>query len=160
MVLAYLSHNYNNKEEVSRIKKVFAYIDLNVDGKISRDELYRAYLEIGIDVEKETVNEIVNCVDFNEDGFIEYEEFVRVLLPREELFKEMYLKEAFDMLDLEGRGKVSIEDVVKVLGVKKDGEHKGNKVYMELVEEMKELGFENSEMTFNEFKAMFLNDKQ
>lgn len=160
MVLAYLSHNYNNKEEVSRIKKVFAYIDLNVDGKISRDELYRAYLEVGIDVEKETVNEIVNCVDFNEDGFIEYEEFVRVLLPREELFKEVYLKEAFDMLDLEGRGKVSIEDVVKVLGVNKDGEHKGNKVYMELVEEMKELGFENSEMTFNEFKAMFVNDKQ
>ena len=145
---------------MSRIKRVFAYIDLNVDGKISRDELYRAYLEVGIDVGKETVNEIVKCVDFDEDGFIEYEEFVRVLVPREELFKEVYLKEAFDMLDLEGRGKVSIEDVVEVLGVKKDGEHKRNKIYMELVEEMKELGFENSEMTFNEFKAMFLNDKQ
>ena len=48
---------------------------------------------------------------------------------------------------------------MKVLGVKKDGKDKGNKVYMELVEEMKELGFENSEMTFDEFKMMFLNDK-
>ena len=42
-VLAFLSHNYADKAQIDKIKKIFLSIDLNFDGKISKEELLSAY---------------------------------------------------------------------------------------------------------------------
>ena len=82
-VLAFLSHNFADKEQLSRLKKIFYKIDLNLDGKLSKDELETAFKEAGMEMKKEQLNKVIESIDFDGNGYIEYEEFIRVTLPKE-----------------------------------------------------------------------------
>ena len=131
-VLTFLSHNYTDKEELNRLKKIFYKIDLNLDGKLSKDELKYAFKEAGVEMKNEQLNKVIQSIDFDGNGFIEYEEFIRVTLPKERLFTEKNLKIAFDMFDLD------------------------KNVNKELLKEIPIKG--NEEMTFEQFKKIFLNN--
>lgn len=45
-----------SSEEIKEIKKAFKKLDLNQDGKISREELYKGYQEIYGDMAEDMVN--------------------------------------------------------------------------------------------------------
>jgi len=150
-VLTYLSHNYTDKEELNRLKKIFYKIDLNLDGKLSRDELKYAFKEAGVEMKSEQLNRVIKSIDFDGNGFIEYEEFIRVTLPKERLFTEKNLKIAFDMFDLDKNGTISLNEFKEILGVEKIKDKNVNK---ELLKEIPIKGDE--EMTFEQFKKIFL----
>ena len=80
-LLAFLSHNFAEKDYLDRIKKIFYTMDLNLDGKKSKEELKYAYCQAGIDIDKEQLEKIIDSVDFDNNGYIEYEEFIRVIIP-------------------------------------------------------------------------------
>ena len=152
-VLTYLSHNYADKEELNRLKKIFYKIDLNLDGKLSKEELKYAFKEAGVEMESEQLNKVIQSIDFDGNGFIEYEEFIRVALPKERLFTEKNLKIAFDMFDLDKNGTISLNEFKEILGIKKVKDKNVNK---ELLKEIPIKG--NEEMTFEQFKKIFLNN--
>ena len=152
-VLTYLSHNYTDKEELNRLKKIFYKIDLNLDGKLSRDELKYAFKEAGVEMKSEQLNRVIKSIDFDGNGFIEYEEFIRVTLPKERLFTEKNLKIAFDMFDLDKNGTISLNEFKQILGVEKIKDKNVNK---ELLKEIPIKG--NEEMTFEQFKKIFLDN--
>ena len=152
-VLAFLSHNYADKEEINRLKKIFYKIDLNLDGKLTKDELFVAFKEAGMEMKSSQLNKIIESIDFDGNGSIEYEEFIRVTLPKERLFTEKNLKIAFDMFDLDKSGTISFNEFKEILGIKKI---RDQKVYKELLEEIPIK--ENEEMTFEEFKKLFLDN--
>jgi calcium-dependent protein kinase len=72
-VLAYLSYNFADKEELKRLRQIFYKIDLNLDGKISKEELYLAYKDAGIQISKEELEKIIKSIDFDGNGSIEHE---------------------------------------------------------------------------------------
>ncbi len=148
-VLAFLSHNFAEKEQLDRIKKIFLSIDLNFDGKISREELRHAYEEAGLPIEKEQLEKIIQSVDFDNNGFIEYEEFIRVTIPKEHLFTEANLKTAFDLFDLDGNGEISPNEVKEVLA---NGKTVDEGVISELLKEIQKTGDE--EISFEQFKQI------
>ena len=154
-VLTYLSHNFTDKEELNKLKKIFYKIDLNLDGKLSKSELEQAFKEAGIDINKEQIETMMKSIDFDGNGFIEYEEFIRVALPKEKLFTEKNLKIAFDMFDLDKNGMISLDEFKTILGIKKINDKKVNE---ELLNEIPIK--ENEEMTFEQFKLLFLKDNQ
>ena len=154
-VLTYLSHNFTDKEELNKLKKIFYKIDLNLDGKLSKSEFEQAFKEAGIDINKEQIETMMKSIDFDGNGFIEYEEFIRVALPKEKLFTEKNLKIAFDMLDLDKNGMISLDEFKTILGIKKINDKKVNE---ELLNEIPIK--ENEEMTFEQFKLLFLKDNQ
>ena len=154
-VLTYLSHNFTDKEELNKLKKIFYKIDLNLDGKLSKSEFEQAFKEAGIDINKEQIETIMKTIDFDGNGFIEYEEFIRVALPKEKLFTEKNLKIAFDMFDLDKNGTISLDEFKTILGIKKINDEKVNQ---ELLNEIPIK--ENEEMTFEQFKLLFLKDNQ
>ena len=98
-VLAYLSYNFADKEELKKLRQIFYKIDSNLDGKISKEELYVAYQEAGKKITKEELEKIIKSIDYDGNGSIEYEEFIRVTLTKEHLFSDVNLKTAFDMFD-------------------------------------------------------------
>jgi len=151
-VLTYLSHNYADKEELNRLKKIFYKIDLNLDGKLSKDELKYAFKEAGVEMKNDQLNKVIQSIDFDGNGFIEYEEFIRVTLPKERLFTEKNLKIAFDMFDLDKNGTISLNEFKEILGIKKIKDKNVNK---ELLKEIPIKG--NEEMTFDQFKQIFLD---
>ena len=154
-VLTYLSHNFTDKEELNKLKKIFYKIDLNLDGKLSKSEFEQAFKEAGIDINKEQIETMMKSIDFDGNGFIEYEEFIRVALPKEKLFTEKNLKIAFDMFDLDKNGMISLDEFKTILGIKKINDKKVNE---ELLNEIPIK--ENEEMTFEQFKLLFLKDNQ
>ena len=154
-VLTYLSHNFTDKEELNKLKKIFYKIDLNLDGKLSKSEFEQAFKEAGIDINKEQIESMMKSIDFDGNGFIEYEEFIRVALPKEKLFTEKNLKIAFDMFDLDKNGMISLDEFKTILGIKKINDKKVNE---ELLNEIPIK--ENEEMTFEQFKLLFLKDNQ
>ncbi len=151
-VLAFLSHNFADKIELNKLKKIFYKIDLNLDGKLSKDELFQAYKDEGIEMKAEQLNKVIESIDFDGNGFIEYEEFIRVTLPKEQLFTEKNLKNAFDMFDLDKNGTISLNEFKEILGIKKIRDKNVNK---ELLKEIPIHG--NEEMTFEQFKKILLD---
>ena len=93
---------------------------MNLDGKISKEELYLAYTEAGIKINKKELEKIINSIDFDGNGSIEYEEFIRVTLPKEQLLTDVNLKTAFDMFDLDNSGTISMNEILEVIGADKD----------------------------------------
>ena len=150
-VLAYLSHNFADKEQLSRLKKIFYKIDLNLDGKLSKDELETAFKEAGMEMQKEQLNKVIESIDFDGNGYIEYEEFIRVTLPKEKLFTEANLKTAFDMFDLDKNGTISLNEFKEILGL---GKIKDKNVNNELLKEIPIKG--NEEITFEQFKKIII----
>ena len=149
--LTYLSHNFSDKEELNKLKKIFYKIDLNLDGKLSKQELGKAFKEAGIEMTKKQLDKMMDSIDFDGNGYIEYEEFIRVALPKSKLFTETNLKIAFDMFDLDKNGAISLDEFKTILGINKIKNEKVNK------ELLKEIPIkENEEMTFEQFKQIFL----
>ena len=148
-VLAFLSHNYADKAQIDKIKKIFLSIDLNFDGKISKEELLSAYKNNGIIVDQSQLNEIIKAIDSDNNGFIEYEEFIRAAIPKEKLFTEVNLKTAFDLFDLDKNGAISPSEVKEVLGMDSNVDEK---VLDELLKEIKNTG--NDEISFEQFKKI------
>ena len=146
-VLAFLSHNFAEKDYLDRLKKIFYTMDLNLDGKKSKEELKYAYCQAGIDIDKEQLEKIIDSVDFDNNGYIEYEEFIRVTIPTNHLFKEENLKIAFDMFDLDKNGTISLSEVKEVLGM---GKSIDESVMKEIMSEINNQG--DDEITYEQFK--------
>ena len=100
---------------------------------------------------KKQLDKMMDSIDFDGNGYIEYEEFIRVALPKSKLFTETNLKIAFDMFDLDKNGTISLDEFKTILGINKIKDEKVNK------ELLKEIPIkENEEMTFEQFKQIFL----
>ena len=152
VVLAFLSHNYAEKGQLEKLKKIFYKIDSNLDGKLSKEELMNAYKLAGIKIKKAQLDKIIRSMDFDNNGYIEYEEFIRATIPKENLFTDVNLKTAFDMFDLDKNGSISLSEIKEVLGIKKNDD---DKVIQELMNEVHRTG--NEEITFEQFKESMLN---
>ena len=154
-VLAFLSHNYADKAQIDKLKKIFLAIDLNFDGKISKEELLYAYQNNGIFVDKAQLNEIIKSIDADNNGYIEYEEFIRAAIPKENLFTEVNLRAAFDLFDIDKNGTISPNEVKEVLGMDSNVDEK---VLRELLKEIKNTG--NDEITFDQFKKIMTSFRE
>ena len=152
-VLTYLSHNFADKKQVSQLSKIFTRFDLNLDGKISKEELFKAYKEAGIQIENKQLQKIIDIIDFDGNGYIEYEEFLRVSLPKEQLFTENNLKTAFDLFDIDKNGTISMSEFKEILGVKKDNENNNDEILKELNKINKDY---KGEINFEQFKNIIL----
>ena len=152
VVLAFLSHNYAEKTQLDKLKKIFYKIDTNLDGKLSKEELMNAYKIAGIKINKNQLDKIINSMDYDNNGYIEYEEFIRATIPKENLFTDVNLKTAFELFDLDKNGSISLNEIKEVLGIKKNDD---DKVIEELMNEVQRTG--NQEITFSQFKESMLN---
>ena len=152
VVLAFLSHNYAEKTQLDKLKKIFYKIDTNLDGKLSKEELMNAYKIAGIRINKNQLDKIINSMDYDNNGYIEYEEFIRATIPKENLFTDVNLKTAFELFDLDKNGSISLNEIKEVLGIKKNDD---DKVIEELMNEVQRTG--NQEITFSQFKESMLN---
>ena len=153
-VLAYLSYNFADKEELKRLRKIFYKIDLNLDGKISKEELFLAYKEAGMNLSKEELEKIIKSIDFDGNGSIEYEEFIRVAIPKDDLFTDINLKNAFDMFDLDKNGSISMSEILEVIGTDKE-------IDSHVIDELKSeiLTDGDEEIDFKHFKEIMMELK-
>jgi calcium-dependent protein kinase len=114
-VVAYISHNFACKDEVSTLRKLFKFLDKNGDGTICKDELLMGYKAFGEEISESTVNNIIEAIDHDNNGYIEYEEFLRSLLNKDKLLTETNLKLAFDLFDTDHSGEISVDEIKSLI---------------------------------------------
>ena len=65
------------KSEKENLDKVFKEMDLNGDGKLSKEEIFLGYDKFfGKNLDKDDIEKMFNSVDIDGSGFIDYSEFV------------------------------------------------------------------------------------
>lgn len=115
--LSFIVTQLVNKEEIQKLTQVFQSIDLNCDGKLSREELLAEYSKMkSIEEAEAAVNKIMQEVDINCSGYIDYSEFLMASLKRETLLSKENLETAFKAFDPDGSGSINISDLKQVLG--------------------------------------------
>ena len=154
--LAYLVHNYPDLDEVNEACKLFDKLDVNGNGKITRNELFLGLSSIikNDDELKKDIDEIFLNLDMDNNNYISYEEFIRAAVDKEVFLKEEILKFAFQYFDKDNSGEITIgelEDIFK-------GSIKSIDYKKELDNILKEVDCNNDNVIdFEEFKKLMNN---
>ncbi|KAK3011225.1 hypothetical protein RJ639_012377 [Escallonia herrerae] len=102
------------------LRSAFDVLDVDRDGKISRDDLqafYGGYSGAGAS-EEDVIGSMMWAADSNRDGFVQYEEFEEVLQCQkstEGTNNGGVMEEVFRVMDRDGDGKVSHGDLKSYL---------------------------------------------
>jgi len=96
------------KEEKQHIDQIFLFMNVNADGKLTKDEVRRGYAELFQKPLKESdLTALFDRVDLDQTGTIEYHEFVIAAMNEKELLHTDKLNQAFDAFDLDNTGYIS-----------------------------------------------------
>jgi calcium-dependent protein kinase len=147
-VLTYIASRLT-EDEIKNIKKVFQSIDIDNDGKLTLEEMKKAFSKG--DMKIEFNEEIFKQIDTDNSGSIEYTEFISACIDKNLYMNEEKLKEAFNLFDSDKSGKISRDEIEKVLKLsgnskevsnimaKHDTNKDGEIDFKEFLEMMKEL---------------------
>ena len=113
--LAYLIHNFPQIKGVINACKLFNQIDLDSDGKINKEELYKGLKsKIKSNTLKQDIDIIFKNIDMANNGYIEYGEFVRGAVSKEYFMDNRIIKFAFRYFDKDGSGKITYDEIEEV----------------------------------------------
>lgn len=149
--LTYMANHLIGEEELKKLNNVFKQLDVDNNGKLSKEELMAGYNKIkGNQLTKEELEQLFIQADADNSGEIDYSEWVLAAANKNKLLSKENLEVAFKMFDEDGSGKISSDELKSVLG----GHHSkhGEKFWKDMIEEVDENG--DGEIDFEEFKKM------
>ena len=120
LVLTYLSYNFSDNKLLNQLSQLYDKLDINSDYKISKGELYKAYIEVGIPVTMKDLDGIINSIDFDNSGNVDYEEFIRMCIPKEKLFTKENLDNAFLLFDKDKKGFITPTEIIDFIQANKN----------------------------------------
>jgi calcium-dependent protein kinase len=96
--------------------RVFKNLDLNGDGRLSKDEIKEGYhLHYGRLISDKEVDTMFDAVDTDQSGYIDYTEFVVASMNEKALLSNERLLAAFKMFDKDNSGSISPSEIKMVL---------------------------------------------
>lgn len=140
--------------DTKEMREAFVTIDLNGDGKLSREELLAEYTKhMGIEQAESEVQSLFLNVDTDHNGFIDYTEFLKATVDTTKLLSKQNLATAFRLFDRDGSSKISAEEIKEVL---LSGNTSTNEsVWSEVVNEVDRNG--DGEIDLKEFEAILMS---
>lgn len=151
---AFIASQLVLKEEKHKIDELFRALDINSNGRLSKDDVRIGYKEVfGKEIGPEMVEEMFERIDYDKTGFIEYSEFVIATMNEKDLLSNDKLKHAFDMFDADGSGHISKDELVEVLSFFQSVDKSlDSDVIDRIVKQVDEN--DDGEIDFDEFTAM------
>jgi len=150
----YLVNYVSTVEEKAEFLKTFQALDLNADGKLTREELllgYRKFME-GEEAEKE-VDSIMKTVDLDGNGYVDYTEFIMGSINRKKMLSKEKLEQTFKTFDKDGSGFLDVDELKAIFnpgGQKQITE----KVWEDMIKEVDQDG--DGRISLQEFKDMMI----
>ena len=111
-VLTYIASRLSEKE-IKTIKEIFQRIDTDNDGKLTLEEMKKAFSSG--DLKMEFNEDIFKQIDTDKSGKIEYTEFISASLDKNIYMNEQKLRDAFNLFDTDKNGKISASEIERVL---------------------------------------------
>jgi len=113
--LAFLVHNYPQIPDVINACKLFNQIDVDDDGRINKDELFKGLKNRLRDKNlKNEINLIFKNLDMDGNGYIECEEFVRAAVNKQFFVSDEVIQFAFNFFDKDKSGEITIDEIKEV----------------------------------------------
>ena len=135
---------------------MFRAMDVNGDGKLSKQEIKNGYLEyFGKSLTDEQIDDMFAQVDADGNGEIDYSEFVVATMNEKNLLSNNKLHTAFKMFDKDGGGSISTDEIKQVLSF---GQNLDEAVVQQIIEQVDKNG--DGEISYEEFAAMMLKNIQ
>ena len=148
--LTFIIQQLSSKDETEEMERIFAQMDKNNDGMLSKQEIKEGYEEnFGVVIDDEEIDKMFAQIDTDGNGTIDYSEFLMATMNQKQLLSTERLKSAFKMFDKDGSGTISKEEIKEALGNIED----------EMLEKILSEVDENSdgEISFEEFEKMMKN---
>jgi calcium-dependent protein kinase len=145
--LAYIVSQCLTKEETDKMEEIFAAMDKNNDGMLSKEEIKEGYEEhFGQAIDDDEIDKIFDAIDTDRSGAIDYSEFLMATMNEQQLMSKEKLKQAFKMFDRDGSGTISKEEIKEALGTL--DEETADKMIAEVDQD------HDGEISFEEFEKM------
>ena len=149
-VLTYIATQRLTAQDTRELRDVFKQIDVNGDGKISKEELFDQYRKQMDEGEaRELVDMVMREVDSDGSGFMDYTEFLKASIDQKKLLSHKNLEKAFSMFDRDGSGTISTSEIRKVLA---SGSKVDESIWAHILSEVDENG--DGEIDVKEFEAL------
>lgn len=115
--LTFIASQLTSLQEKEALTRAFADLDVNGDGKLSKDELKSGWNRVfGADASDTEIDILFEKADSDGSGSIDYTEFLVATLNRNSMLGEKKLKAAFDTFDSDGSGKISSDELQAIFG--------------------------------------------
>lgn len=145
--LAFIVSQCLTKEETDKMEEIFAAMDKNNDGMLSKQEISEGYEEhFGIPIDDEELDKIFSAIDTDGSGAIDYSEFLMATMNEQQLMSKEKLKQAFKMFDKDNSGTISKQEIRDALG------NLDEEVADKMISEVDDNG--DGEISFDEFERM------
>ena len=145
--LTYIVQQCLTKEETGKMEGIFAAMDKNNDGMLSKEEISEGYEEqFGYPIDEEELDKIFDAIDTDGSGAIDYSEFLMATMNEQQLMSKEKLKAAFKMFDKDGSGTISIDEIKDALG------NLDEAMAIKMIKEVDE--DDDGEISFEEFERM------
>ena len=137
------------QSELRSLQNTFMLLDINGDGKLSREEIFDGINKINcakvFDIEK-----IIEECDADRSGFIDYTEFLTAAMNWHETLSKNKLETAFRTFDINGDGKIDLNELKQIIGGDLDDE-----MYQEIMKEADTNG--DGWIDFKEFEKICMH---
>lgn len=153
-VYTFIASHCLASKDTREMREAFVAIDLNGDGKLSREELlteYRKYM--GIDQAESEVQALFENVDTDHNGYIDYTEFLKASVDTSKMLSKQNLELAFRLFDRDGSSSISASEIKEVLLNRESSTDES--VWAEIVGEVDRNG--DGEIDIKEFEALLLS---
>lgn len=97
--------------EISSLVDAFMYIDKDLSGTLSADEIGDIYSSMGMPITREEVEEIIDSLYFREKSVVTYLEFIAATLDREFYRNKQRIRELFNYMDVDMSGEIDYKDI-------------------------------------------------
>lgn len=152
VIIAFIVHNIPNTDDLADITKLFALLDDNKNGVLTRQELYLG-LQAYYSFEEDFLDELIAKLDSDKNGVISFEEFTRACLNKKSLRDEKIIKYAFEFFDKDSSGEITIEELGLIFNGNA-GVNSNSTLEKELKTVLKEVNIANNIITYDNFKEM------
>lgn len=145
--LTYMANHLIGEDELKMLNQAFKALDIDNNGKLSKEELIAGYKNIQGDLTIKELGEIFEAADADNSGEIDYSEWVLAAANKNKLLSKENLWWAFKMFDQDGNGSISQEELKSILG----GHNTDNddKFWRDMIKEVDQNG--DGEIDFEEF---------
>ena len=147
--MTFISTQLINTNEQKEMRAMFEKMDVNFDGKHTKEEVIAGFKAMDVDNYQEEAEKIFRMCDFDDSGTIEFTEWCTASMDKRKMLSKEKLKAAFDLFDENGNGSISFAEVKKLLDAKGSS---NNELYLEMIQEMDIDG--DGEISFPEFEKM------
>jgi calcium-dependent protein kinase len=148
-VLTVIAAHLGTSEEAKQLGEQFRSMDQDLDGRLSKTEIYRAYATFGNTLTLSEVSRILASIDINGSGYIDFTEFLMACMRNENFSSEVNLKYAFSLFDIDNSRSISATEIRRVLGREVIA---SEEVWEEIIRKFDEN--QDGVIDFEEFRAM------